>query len=213
MRVIKIQAVIGQGLPGVDAGTVSAVKVGLQAFPALQFDVRDDKIQLKPVPCRGAPPTGRRTGRGRVRSAACAPIRPSGAISRRLQCQVPGMKARRKCRRGQSCSRRSAHAHVQDCRAVRWPVRAVSVFPQQVIHRATACTRTPAMNFDDHAVSPEAQISWRSRLVSTDEQRGTFRRRQVISLVQTAGNLVQVVANPADLSKQFGCHVRHTPTT
>ena len=49
MRVIKIQAVIGQSLPGVDPGTVSPVIVGLQAFPALQFDVRDHKIQLQPV--------------------------------------------------------------------------------------------------------------------------------------------------------------------
>ena len=49
MRVIKIQAVIGQSLPSVDPGTVSPVIVGLQAFPALQFDVRDHKIQLQPV--------------------------------------------------------------------------------------------------------------------------------------------------------------------
>ncbi|CAM7221035.1 hypothetical protein ENINMA194M_22410 [Enterobacter intestinihominis] len=48
VRVAQPQPVIGQGLPGVDAGTVGAVKVGLQAFAALQFDVRDDKIQLKP---------------------------------------------------------------------------------------------------------------------------------------------------------------------
>ena len=48
VRVAQPQPVVGQGLPGVDAGAVSAVKVGLQAFAALQFDVRDDKIQLKP---------------------------------------------------------------------------------------------------------------------------------------------------------------------
>ncbi len=42
------QPVVGQGLPGVDTGAVSAVKVGLQAFATLQFDIRDDKIQLKP---------------------------------------------------------------------------------------------------------------------------------------------------------------------
>ena len=49
MRVIKVQAVIGQSLPGVDPGTVSPVIVGLQAFSALQFDVREHKIQLQPV--------------------------------------------------------------------------------------------------------------------------------------------------------------------
>ncbi|MGH4955334.1 hypothetical protein ACRFFB_26300, partial [Klebsiella pneumoniae] len=48
IRVAQPQPVVGQGLPGVDAGTVGAVKVGLQAFSTLQFDVRDDKIQLKP---------------------------------------------------------------------------------------------------------------------------------------------------------------------
>ncbi|WCM48474.1 hypothetical protein NX000_26195 (plasmid) [Escherichia coli] len=48
VRVAQPQPVVGQGLPGVDAGAVGAVKVGLQAFSALQFDVRDDKIQLKP---------------------------------------------------------------------------------------------------------------------------------------------------------------------
>ncbi|WP_439041239.1 hypothetical protein, partial [Salmonella sp. NW433] len=48
VRVTQPQPVISQGLPGVDAGAVGAVKVGLKAFAALQFDVRDDKIQLKP---------------------------------------------------------------------------------------------------------------------------------------------------------------------
>ncbi|WP_244637524.1 hypothetical protein U9I37_28420 (plasmid) [Citrobacter freundii] len=49
MRVIEVQAVIGQSLPGVDPGTISPVIVGLQAFSALQFDVREHKIQLQPV--------------------------------------------------------------------------------------------------------------------------------------------------------------------
>ena len=49
MRVIEVQAVIGQSLPGVNSGTVSPVIVGLQAFSALQFDVREHKIQLQPV--------------------------------------------------------------------------------------------------------------------------------------------------------------------
>ncbi|MBR7487224.1 hypothetical protein G3W48_28780, partial [Klebsiella pneumoniae] len=48
VRVTQPQPVVGQGLPRVDAGTVGAVKVALQSFATLQFEVQDDKIKLKP---------------------------------------------------------------------------------------------------------------------------------------------------------------------
>lgn len=47
IRVAQSKPVIGQRLPGVYPGTVGAVKVGLQPFPALQFDVRDHEVQLE----------------------------------------------------------------------------------------------------------------------------------------------------------------------
>lgn len=45
--VTQPESVIGQRLPGIDARPVGTVKIGLQTFTALQFDVREDEIQLE----------------------------------------------------------------------------------------------------------------------------------------------------------------------
>ena len=52
-----------------------------------------------------------------------------GVISQRLQCPAPEMTARRRCKRGQNRSHRSARVRAQDCHAERWPVRAAGLFP------------------------------------------------------------------------------------
>ncbi len=158
MRVIKIQAVIGQSLPGVDPGTVSPVIVGLQAFPALQFDVRDHKIQLQPVlvpvlhPQTGilvAVQTGQQCLLKLLHQTHFLIVREVFFPER----QHPG---------GVGAGKITTINQLPDTlrlTAQHHRFFPVSFFPQQVIHRATACTRTPAMNFDDHAVSPEAQIT------------------------------------------------------